>query len=58
MANPKAEIIHINGLTGQGAFEFADLLLEDIKEVTTVVESQLRFLYRQQFVLIALEKQK
>lgn len=43
MVNPKAEIIHINGLTGQGAFEFSDLLLEDIKEITTVVESQLRF---------------
>ena len=42
MANPKAIIMHINGLTGQGAYEFSTLLL-DKKDVKTTVGMNLRF---------------
>lgn len=43
IVNPRAAILHVNGLTGQGSFEFANLVMEDNQEVDTVVEKQLRF---------------
>ena len=41
--NPRAAILHVNGLTGQGSFEFASLVMENNPEIDTVVEKQLRF---------------
>lgn len=41
--NPNAAIIHINGLTGQGTYEFASLVLDDNEEITTVIERKLKF---------------
>jgi Ni2+-binding GTPase involved in maturation of urease and hydrogenase len=41
--NPRAVILHINGLTGQGAFEFSTLLFEEGKSVSTVKGMELRF---------------
>lgn len=41
--NPNADILHVNGLTGQGAFEFSELVLEDNENIQTVVERKLRF---------------
>lgn len=43
IVNPRAAILHVNGLTGQGSFEFANLVMEDNQEIDTVVEKQLRF---------------
>lgn len=40
--NPKAIIMHINGITGQGAFELSTLLI-DSNEVDTLEGSSLRF---------------
>ncbi|MBW2734934.1 MAG: hypothetical protein JRH20_21330 [Deltaproteobacteria bacterium] len=42
MANPKAMVMHVNGITGQGASELASLLLEN-EPVTTLSGSELRF---------------
>lgn len=41
--NPKAIIIHVNGLTGQGAFEFSTLLRDEKNEIETVKGKELRF---------------
>ncbi|EFS22342.1 CobW/P47K family protein [Fusobacterium gonidiaformans 3-1-5R] len=43
IVNPRAAILHVNGLTGQGSFEFANLVMEENQEIDTVVEKQLRF---------------
>ncbi len=40
--NPKARIMHVNGITGQGSFEFSTLWDEG-QEVTTVEGKKLRF---------------
>ena len=41
--NPKAAIIHINGLTGQGTYEFGSLIMDKNEEIDTVLERKLRF---------------
>lgn len=41
--NPTAVTMHINGLTGQGAYELSTLLLDEKKEVNTVKGMKLRF---------------
>ena len=41
--NPKAAIIHINGLTGQGTYEFGSLIMDKNEEINTVIERKLRF---------------
>ncbi len=41
--NPRAMVIHVNGLTGQGAFELSTLLYDKEKEIDTVKGKELRF---------------
>ncbi len=41
--NPKAMVMHINGLTGQGAYEFSTLLYDDEEDIKTVKGKELRF---------------
>lgn len=41
--NPNATIIHVNGLTGQGAFEFSTLLYDEENHITTVKGKELKF---------------
>jgi Ni2+-binding GTPase involved in maturation of urease and hydrogenase len=41
--NPKAVTMHINGLTGQGAFELSTLLYDDKSHVDSVKGKKLRF---------------
>ncbi|RBP42714.1 GTP-binding protein [Garciella nitratireducens] len=41
--NPKASIIHVNGLNGQGAFEFSTLLNNQDEKIQTVNHRELRF---------------
>ncbi|NLY65980.1 MAG: hypothetical protein GX069_00305 [Tissierellia bacterium] len=41
--NPKAIILHINGLTGQGAFELSTLLYDEEEDIETVQGKTLRF---------------
>lgn len=41
--NPRALIMHVNGLTGQGAYELSTLLLDEKQEVETVQGMKLRF---------------
>ena len=41
--NPKAMVMHINGLTGQGAYEFSTLLYDDEENIETVKGKELRF---------------
>ena len=41
--NPNAIIIHVNGLTGQGAFEFSTLLYDEDNHITTVKGKELKF---------------
>lgn len=41
--NPRATTMHVNGLTGQGAYEFSTLIYDEKKEVTTLKGSKLRF---------------
>lgn len=43
LVNPKAITMHINGLTGQGAYEFSTLLYDKEAAVTTVNGKELRF---------------
>lgn len=43
IVNPRADILHVNGLTGQGSFEFTNLVLQNNEDIDTVVEKQLRF---------------
>ncbi len=41
--NPKAMVMHVNGLSGQGAYELSTLLLEDTKNLESVQGMKLRF---------------
>lgn len=41
--NPRAIIMHVNGLTGQGAFELSTLLYDKAKTLDTVQGMELRF---------------
>ncbi|MCB9892426.1 MAG: hypothetical protein H6833_12305 [Planctomycetes bacterium] len=41
--NPKARVLHVNGLTGQGAYELGRLIAEQGEPVTTLVGRTLRF---------------
>lgn len=41
--NPKATVMHINGLTGQGAYELSTLLYEEKNHISTVQGMELRF---------------
>ena len=41
--NPTSVTMHVNGLTGQGAYELSTLLLEEKKEIDTVKGMKLRF---------------
>ena len=41
--NPKAMVMHVNGLTGQGAYEFSTLLYNDQENIETVKGKELRF---------------
>lgn len=41
--NPKAITMHVNGLTGQGAFELSTLLYDKEKDIKTVKGMELRF---------------
>jgi Ni2+-binding GTPase involved in maturation of urease and hydrogenase len=41
--NPVAIIMHINGLTGQGAYELGTLLFDESKHINTLKGSKLRF---------------
>ncbi len=41
--NPKATIMHVNGLTGQGAYELGTLIYNEKKLVDTVKGRELRF---------------
>lgn len=41
--NPKAMTMHVNGLTGQGAFELSTLLYDKEKTIETVKGMELRF---------------
>ncbi|WP_053956787.1 GTP-binding protein [Inediibacterium massiliense] len=43
LVNPKAITIHVNGLTGQGAFELSTLLYDEKNHIETVKGKQLRF---------------
>lgn len=42
LVNPKALILHVNGITGQGANELANLLLKST-DTDSITEKQLRF---------------
>lgn len=41
--NPKAITMHVNGLTGQGAYELSTLLYDKKKDIETVKGMELRF---------------
>lgn len=41
--NPRAIIMHVNGLTGQGAFELSTLLLRKERDIKSVQGMELRF---------------
>jgi Ni2+-binding GTPase involved in maturation of urease and hydrogenase len=41
--NPNALVMHVNGLTGQGAYEFSTLLFDKDEDVQTVTGKRLRF---------------
>lgn len=41
--NPKALTMHVNGLTGQGAYELSTLLIDKDKKIDTVKGKELRF---------------
>ena len=41
--NPKAVIMHINGLTGQGAYELSTIVYDEYKDIKTVHGKELRF---------------
>lgn len=41
--NPKAFTMHVNGLTGQGAHEFASIVMQDEKQVDSLEGMHLRF---------------
>lgn len=41
--NPKAVVMHVNGLNGQGAFEFANILMSQKNDIKTLEGYKLRF---------------
>lgn len=41
--NPKATIMHVNGLTGQGAYELGTLIYNEEEQIETVKGRELRF---------------
>lgn len=41
--NPKANILHVNGLTGQGAYELSTLIYEENQDINSVQGMKLRF---------------
>src|SRR6056297_3377951 len=41
--NPDALVMHVNGLTGQGSFEFSTLLFDEDEDIDTVKGKKLRF---------------
>jgi len=41
--NPRAAVLHVNGLTGQGAFELSTLFDEEERHVDTLIGFRLRF---------------
>lgn len=41
--NPKANILHVNGLTGQGAYELSTLIYEENEDISSVQGMKLRF---------------
>jgi len=41
--NPKATIMHINGLTGQGSFELSTLIYDEEDNITSLKGRELRF---------------
>jgi len=41
--NPRATTMHVNGLTGQGAYEFSTLIYDEKQVVETLKGSKLRF---------------
>ncbi len=43
MVNPKALVIHVNGLTGQGSYELSTLLYEDEKNLESLKGKRLRY---------------
>ncbi|MFV0342145.1 MAG: GTP-binding protein [Anaerocolumna sp.] len=43
LVNPKAITMHVNGLTGQGAYELSSLLYDKTQSISTVQGMQLRF---------------
>ncbi|WP_050606897.1 GTP-binding protein [Clostridium niameyense] len=43
LVNPKALIMHVNGLTGQGAFEFSTLLYDKNANIESINEKTLKF---------------
>ena len=43
MVNPKAVVMHVNGLTGQGSFELSTILYDREKETDSLKGKELRF---------------
>jgi Ni2+-binding GTPase involved in maturation of urease and hydrogenase len=43
IVNPKAAIMHINGLTGQGAFELSTLLYDETNHIDTLKGKELKY---------------
>ncbi|OJF75639.1 MAG: hypothetical protein BKP49_11045 [Treponema sp. CETP13] len=41
--NPRATILHVNGLTGQGSYELSTLLFDKAEDINTLVGKELRF---------------
>lgn len=41
--NPRANILHVNGLTGQGAYELSTLIYEENEDISSVQGMKLRF---------------
>ena len=41
--NPKAIIMHVNGLNGQGAYELSTFIHDETKNVTTLEGAKLRY---------------
>ena len=54
--NPKAVVMHVNGLNGQGAFELSTLLYDKNQNIQTLEGMKLRFQCLPHFVLIVWEK--
>ena len=43
MVNPRATVMHVNGLTGQGSFELSTLLYEQDGDIDSLTGKELRF---------------